>query len=88
MNGFRLADGIPERGLELVHHRPEEGPPQPLGRVCVTSRGSHSLAMGNGGQVVDWQPVDILEAVPPPTRGSCSRSLEVIHPYVDLGIWG
>jgi len=88
MNGFGLADGIPELRLELIHHRPEESSTKPHGRFCVAAGGRLSLGGRNGGQILDWQPIDILEAVPLPARGSCSSSLEVIHFYVDLGIWG
>ena len=88
MNRFSLTDGIPELWLELIHHRPEQCLAEPLGRLSLALGGRLPFTAGNGSQVLDWQPSDIVEAVPEPAGWSCGSSLEVIHVHVDLPIWG
>ncbi len=88
MNWFGLAESIPELRLELAHHRPEESSTKPLGRFCLAAGGRRPLAGRNGRQVVDWQAVDVLQAVSLPPGRSCGRGLEVIHLYLDSGRWG
>jgi hypothetical protein len=88
MNRFSPTDSIPEVGLELIHHRPEESLTEPLGRLSVAARGRLPFTARDGSQVLDGQPSDIIEAVPKPAGRSCGSSLEVIHVYVDLPIWG
>jgi hypothetical protein len=85
---FSLTEGIPELWLELVHHRPEQCLTEPLGRLSVAVGGRFPFTAGDRCQVLDWQPGDIIEAVPEPARRSCGRSLEVIHVHVDLPIRG
>jgi hypothetical protein len=87
MDGFSLADGVPELRLELIHQRPEQSPTEPMGRFSVAARGRFAFSCGDCSQVVDWQPIDIMEAVPLPAGRSCRSSLEVIHVYFDLNIW-
>jgi hypothetical protein len=87
MDGFSLADGIPELRLELIHQRPEQSPTKPLGRFSVAARGRFAFSCGDCSQVVDWQPIDIMEAVPLPAGRSCISSLEVIHFYFDSNTW-
>jgi hypothetical protein len=79
MDGFSLADGVPELRLELIHHWPEQGPPEPLRRLRVSTGGRLAFSRGDCSQVLHWKPIDIVEAVPLPAWGSCSSSLEVIH---------
>jgi hypothetical protein len=86
MDGFSLADSVPELRFELVYHRPEQGPPEPLGRFCISAGGRLAFSRGDSSQVLDWQPIDIVEAIPPPARRSGGSSLEVIHAYFDLGM--
>jgi hypothetical protein len=79
MNGLGLADGVPELRFELIHHRPEQSSTEPLGRLCVTVGGGFPSAGGDWGQVLGWQPRNIIEAVALPARWSGGSSLEVIH---------
>ncbi len=79
MNGLGLAEGVPELWLELIYHRPEQGSAEPPGGLFVAARGRFAFSSGHGGQVLGWQPTDIIEAVALPARGSAGSSLEVIH---------
>ena len=79
MNGLGLADGVPEPWLQLINHRPEQSPTEPLGRLCVAARGRFAFSGGDGSKVLAWQPRDIVEAVALPARRSRGCSLEVIH---------
>jgi hypothetical protein len=88
MNRFSLTDGIPELWLELIHHRPEQCLAEPLGRLSLALGGRLPFTAGDASQVLDWQPSDIIEAVPEPAGRSCGSSLVVIHVHVDLPIWG
>ena len=88
MNRFGLTDGIPELWLELIYHRPEQCLAEPLGRLSLAPGGRLPFTAGDCSQVLNWQPSDIIEAVPEPAGWSCGSSLEVIHVHVDLPIWG
>ncbi len=79
MNGLGLAEGVPELWLELIYHRPEQGSAEPLGGLFVAARGRFAFSSGNGGQVLGWQPTDIIEAVALPAGRSAGSRLEVIH---------
>jgi hypothetical protein len=83
MNGLGLADGVPELGLELINHRPEQSSTEPLGRLCVAASSGFALSAWDLSQVLGWQPSNIIEAVSPPARRSLGRSLEVIHCGID-----
>ena len=88
MNRFSLTHSVPELWLELIHHRPEQRLKEPLGRLSVAVGGRLPFTAGDASQILDWQPSDIIEAIPEPAgRGGGSR-LEVIHVHVDLPIWG
>ena len=88
MNGFSLADGIPELRLELIHHGPEQSSTEPLGCFHVAAGGRLAFRGGDASQVLGWQASDIMEAKPLPTWRRCGNSLEVIHFYFDLPIRG
>jgi hypothetical protein len=79
VNGLGLADSVPELWLELVYHRPEQRSAEPLGGLCVAARGRFAFSRGDAGQVLSWQPANIIEAVALPARWSAGSSLEVIH---------
>jgi hypothetical protein len=79
MDGLGLADGVPELWLELIYHRPEQSPTEPLRRVRVAVGSRLEFSGGDGGQVLRWQPSNIIEAVALPARRSAGSSLEVIH---------
>ena len=79
MNGLGLADGVPELRFELIHHRPEQSSTDAVGRLCVTVGGRFPFTGGDWGQVLDWQPSNIIEAVALPARRSAGSSLGVIH---------
>jgi hypothetical protein len=87
MNWFSLTHGIPELRLELIHHRPEQCSTKPLGRLSVAAGGRLPFSDGDGSQILERQPSDIIEAITGPAGRSCECSLEVIHVYVDLRIW-
>ncbi len=79
MNGLGLADGVPQLWLQLIHHRPEQSPTEPLGRLCVAAGGRVAFNAGDGSQVLGWESGNIIEAVALPARRSAGSSLEVIH---------
>jgi len=79
MNGLGLADGVPELWLELVQHRPEQSLTKSLRSLWVAARCRFALSQRDGGQVLGWQPINIIEAVALPARRSAGSGLEVIH---------
>src|ERR1700687_1399668 len=79
MNGLGLTDCVPELRFELIYHRPKQGAPEPLSCVCVAPGGRFAFSGGDVGEVFGWQPINVIEAVPPPARRSSGSSLEVIH---------
>jgi len=83
MNGLGLADGVPELRLELIYHRPEQGSTEALGRLRIAAGGRRAFGGGDAGQVLGWQPTNVVEAVALPARRSRGSSLEVIHFWID-----
>jgi hypothetical protein len=83
MNGLGLADGVPELRFELIYHRPEQGATETLGRLRIAAGGRRPFGGGDAGQVLRWQPSNIVEAVALPARRSRGSSLEVIHFWID-----
>jgi hypothetical protein len=83
MNWLGLADGVPEVRLELIYHRPEQGSTEALSRLRIAAGGRRAFGGGDAGQVLGWQPSNIVEAVTLPARRSRGSSLEVIHFMID-----
>jgi len=83
VNGLGLADGVPELWLELIHHRPEQGSTETLGRLRFAAGGRRAFGGGDASQVLRRQPSNIVEAVALPARRSLGSSLEVIHFWID-----